>query len=201
METPNLKTLSKIQEPAKLPTIQELFEDSIELAGKSEGLNAILNTPPPAKWIKEHPVIKGWLYIPIDKVEYLLTKIFKQWHPEVIKTGMLMNAVEVTVRLHYFNPATDQMDFADGVGACELQTSSGTGALKMDMSNVNRGAVAMALPIAKTSAIKDAADHLGKIFGKDLNRKDTLAFQPDMEIIDRVAKREKLLKEKQNGNV
>ena len=193
--TPNLP---KVQEPTKLPTIQELFDDSIELAGKSEGLNAILNTPPPQKWIKEHPNIPGWQYLPIDKVEYLLTKIYKRWHPEVLERGLLMNSIAVTIRLHYFNPATDQMEFSDGVGACELQTSKGTGALKMDMSNVNRGAIPMALPIAKSLAIKDAAECLGKIFGKDLNRKDTLAFQPDMEIINRVEKRKELLNNKNN---
>lgn len=185
--TPDLRNLPKIVEP-KLPTIQELFSDDIELAGKSEGLNAILNTPPPEKWIKIHPNIPGWQYIPIDKVEYLLTKIFKHWNPEVLKTGLLMNSVEVTIRLHYFNPATSKMEFVDGVGACELQTKSGSGALKMDMSNVNRGAVSMALPIAKSLAIKDAADHLGKIFGRDLNRKDVLAFSPDKELLDRYEK-------------
>src|SRR6185369_5714641 len=71
------ENLPKPIEPPKLPTIQELFEDNIELAGKSEGLNAILNTHPPDKWIKTHPFIEGHKYLPIDKVEYLLRKIFK----------------------------------------------------------------------------------------------------------------------------
>lgn len=181
-------TLPKIAKAPKLPTIQELFSENIEFAGKSEGLNAILNTAPPEKWVKEHPFIKGWKYLPIDKVEYLLTRIFKRSEIEVRKTGMLMNSVEVTVRVHYFNPVINEMVYHDGVGACELQTNKDSGALKMDMSNVSRGAVSMALPIAKSFAIKDATDHIGKIFGRDLNRKDTLAFMPDNEILDRYAK-------------
>ena len=36
----------------------------------------------------------------------------------------------------------------------------------------------MAFPMAKTIAIKDACDHFGKLFGADLNRKDTIAFIP-----------------------
>ncbi len=36
----------------------------------------------------------------------------------------------------------------------------------------------MALPSAKSYAIKDAADHLGSLFGRDLNRKDAPAFSP-----------------------
>ena len=39
------------QEPVKLPTLQELFSDDVERAGKSEGLKAILNAPPPKMWI------------------------------------------------------------------------------------------------------------------------------------------------------
>jgi ABC-type transporter lipoprotein component MlaA len=59
----------------------------------------------------------------------------------------------------------------------------------------------MALPIAKTFAIKDATGHLGKIFGRDLNRKDTIPFQADQVIIDRVEKRKQLLKQKKYEKV
>jgi hypothetical protein len=34
----------------------------------------------------------------------------------------------------------------------------------------------MALPSAKSYAIKDAAEHFGAIFGRDLNRKDIIQF-------------------------
>jgi hypothetical protein len=42
----------------------------------------------------------------------------------------------------------------------------------------------MALPIAKTVAIKDACDHFGDLFGSNLNRKDVISFQVD-ETLDR----------------
>ena len=60
----------------------------------------------------------------------------------------------------------------------------------------------MALPIAKTVALKDAADHLGKLFGSDLNRKDTLNYTADKglntdetlaEIISLYAEKKELL--------
>jgi hypothetical protein len=170
-----------------VPTIAELVKgiDGIE---KTEGLNALLSTPPPKSWVKEHPFITNYFYLPIDKVEYLLRKIFKVYEIEVRKTGMLMNAVEVTVRIHYLDPATGKMRYHDGVGAQELQTVAKSGPLKPDMSNVNKGAVTMALPIAKSLAIKDACDHFGKLFGCDLNRKDTLSFEPDAEIMKRYDK-------------
>ena len=37
----------------------------------------------------------------------------------------------------------------------------------------------MAFPLAKTLAVKDAADMFGKLFGSDLNRRDTLPASMD----------------------
>lgn len=181
---------------SKLPTLQELFEDSIQLAGKQEGLNAILSTPPPEKWVKEHPYIKNYRYLSIDKVEYLLRRIFKKYNIEITGQGTAFNGVWVTVRVHYFNPATGDMCFTDGIGSIQLQTAKGTS--PADLANINNGALSMAFPLAKTLAIKDATHLLGDIFGGNLNRRDVLEFKPDTAIIDRVEKRKELLKNKTN---
>ena len=180
----------------KRTQITDLIDDfAIVEVAKLDELRALLNNNPPDAWVKEHPYIKGHKYIPIDKVEFLLDKIFKRYRIEVIKTGMLMNAVEVTIRLHYFNVVTNEWDYHDGVGAVELQTEKGTGALKMDMSNVNRGAVSIALPVAKSYAIKDAADHIGRVFGRDLNRKDIIKFTTDANLQDRANRFANLINE------
>lgn len=173
-----------VKNEKKPSVIAELFKGNMEVAVPLEQLNVVLSTPPPNNWVKTHPYINNHKYLPIDKVEYLLLKCFKRYRIEVIKTGMLMNAIEVTVRVHYYNPATNQMEFHDGVGACELQTVKGSGNLKADMSNVNRGAVSMALPIAKTIAIKDACDHFGSLFGANLNRKDVIQYSGEESLIN-----------------
>lgn len=165
------------------PVLADIYDEKqIELIYKTEQLNLILNQPPNPKWIKKHPIVTNYLYLPIDKIEFLLRKIFKRYKIEVRKTGMLMNAVEVHVRVHFFNPIHNEWDYHDGVGAQEIQTSKDTGSLKLDMSNINRGAVTMALPIAKSVAIKDACDHFGDLFGANLNRKDTLNFTSDKNL-------------------
>jgi hypothetical protein len=164
-------------------TITSLFKQLDLDVVPLEQLNVILSTPPPAAWVKQHPFIKGYNYLPIDKVEYLLRRCFKKYQIEVIKTAQLFNAIEVTVRVHYLNPATNEMMYHDGVGAQELQTTKGSGNLNMDMSNVNKGAVMMALPIAKSIAIKDACDHFGDLFGANLNRKDIVQFTGDTELL------------------
>lgn len=195
-ETPVTEIQVATKEGFKLPTVAELFEDNIELAGRVEGLNAILATPPPVKWVKDHPIIKQeitneqgqkvkvpYKYLPIDKVEFLLRKVFKEYAIEVLREGTAFNGVYVVVRVHYYDPATGKMRFHDGIGAAQLQTKSGTS--PADLINVNNGAVSMAFPMAKTLAIKDATDHFGELFGCNLNRRDTLAFTIDSSLIEK----------------
>lgn len=160
-----------------LPTIQELHEENALVSYKNDQLNLLLNQEPKKEWVKEHPYVKGHKYIPIDKVEFMLRKIFKKYQIEITGQGTSFNGVWVTVRVHYFNPVENTMMFHDGIGAMQLQTAKGTS--PADLGNINNGALSMAYPIAKTLAIKDACDHFGKLFGCDLNRKDTMAFKVD----------------------
>lgn len=164
---------------SKQLTLEKAFESRV-LAVPVDMALKFLNTEPPATWVKKHPFL-GHKYLPIDKVEFLLKVIFKQYRIEVIKTGMLLNAVEVTVRVHYVDISTKEWTYQDGVGAWELQTQSKSGPLKPDMSNINNGAVMMALPIAKSAALKDACDHIGNVFGANLNRKDVIEFSSGLE--------------------
>jgi hypothetical protein len=166
----------------KLPTIAELFNDNLEEAYKNEQLNLLLNQAPPANWVKKHPYIKDYNYLPIDKIEYLLRRVFKQYKIEVLREGTSFNGVYVVVRVHYLNPITNEMCYHDGIGAQQLQTKQGSSAA--DLANINNGALSMAFPIAKTIAIKDACDHFGTLFGANLNRKDTVAYTPDKSVID-----------------
>lgn len=198
-----MNDLSTIPAEFKLPTVAELFDENIELAAKAEGLNAILNTQPPDKWVKHHPYIKQeievdgrkvtvpYRYLPIDKVEYLLRRIFKKYDIEILREGTAFNGVYVVVRVHYFDPVEGKMQFHDGIGSAQLQTAKGKS--PADLANINHGAISMAFPMAKTLAVKDACDHLGELFGCNLNRRDTLAFQVDPQIqekyqIERYAK-------------
>ncbi len=165
-----------------LPTLNELHGDQIEVAGRIEALNGILNHKVPTEWIKEHPYIKGWKYLPIDKTELLLRKIFKKVEVEIQREGVAFNGVYVVVRVHYLNPATGEMLFHDGIGACQMQTKKDTS--PADLMNINNGALSMAFPIAKSLAVKDACDHFGNLFGANLNRKDVIPFQVDGKLME-----------------
>lgn len=170
-----------------LPSLQDLYSDTVATL-QADQLTVILNQKPPETWIKTHPYIAKYRYLPIDKIEFLLKKIFKRYRIEVLREGQSFNGVWVTVRVHYLNPVTGEWDFHDGIGAEQLQTAKGTS--PADLANINNGALGMAFPIAKTRAVKDACDHFGTTFGSDLNRKDTLAYSGDTKLAEVVKTKE-----------
>lgn len=137
---------------------------------------AVVNSEPPKSFVLNHPLATGVKYLPIDKVELMLTKIFQQWHVEILREGQLLNAIYVTVRLHYRDPITKEWTFQDGTGATAIQVDKGKNASQLEW--IKSSAVQMGLPSAETYAIKDAAEKIGRVFGKDLNRKDVLGFTP-----------------------
>jgi hypothetical protein len=166
---------------SNLPKIQDLYIDKVSTQ-KNDALVMLMNQPPKDTWVKTHPFIKNYKYLPIERIEFLLKTIFKNYRIEVTGQGTAFNGVWVTVRVHYLHPVTGTWEFHDGIGALQLQTAKGTS--PADLANINNGALSMAFPNAKTIAIKDAADHFGKLFGSDLNRKDLISYDMDLTLIE-----------------
>lgn len=158
-----------------LVTIIDTGDNSPVVFEKMGELKSVLNQNPSKVWVKNHPFIKDVVYLPIDKVETMLDMIFQQWRVEVLNINQLAQSICCTIRLHYLNPITNQWSFHDGIGAVPLKTDKGFSAA--DLAHIKSDAVAAGAPAAKSFAIKDAAEHLGKLFGRDLNRKDTVAYQ------------------------
>lgn len=165
----------------ELPSISDLYDVSnIELAFKKDQFNLLMNQPPDPKWILENKFAGNSKYIPIGIIETLLQRVFKEFRVEVLREGTMFNAVYVAVRLHYLHPITNEWGYNDGLGSCQIQTKQG--ASPADLQSINNNAVMMALPMAKSYAIKDASDHFGKLFGRDLNRKDVMGFGVDKSL-------------------
>lgn len=157
-------------EIAKIPTLQELMQET-ETDYNQNALQVILNQPPPKDWIKTNNNIP---YLPIGRQEYLLTRIFSRWWVEVKDVKNIANSVVVSVRLFVINPITKETEWQDGCGAQPMQTKSGAGA--MDWAQIQNNAVQLAAPAAESYAISDAAHKFGKIFGKDLGRKEQIDY-------------------------
>ena len=166
---------------SNLPKIQDLYNDR-GLAKAQDTFVTLLNQPPKAEWVKVHPFIKGYKYLPIERVEFLLKTIFKQYRIEVTGQGTAFNGVWVTVRVHYKDPISGEWSFHDGIGASQIQTKKGASAA--DMANINNNAVGLAFPMAKTEALKNACKSFGKLFGSDLNKADDIAYTFDLTLID-----------------
>ena len=164
----------------KLPTLKELYGGDVALLDKQSKLQALLNQPPKKDWIKQHPFVKGVAYIPIQRIEWLMTKIFLNWRVEVKNTQVIANSVVVTVTLHYQDPVNGEWNWQDGAGAAPVQTDKDAAA--NDFSRVKTDAVMKAVPAAESYAIKDAAEKIGKIFGKDLNRGDEIVYSGFVEM-------------------
>ena len=166
---------------SNLPKIQDLYNDR-GLAKAQDTFVTLMNQPPKAEWVKVHPFIKGYKYLPIERVEFLLKTIFKQYRIEVTGQGTAFNGVWVTVRVHYKDPISGEWSFHDGIGASQIQTKKGASAA--DMANINNNAVGLAFPMAKTEALKNACKSFGKLFGSDLNKSDDIAYTFDLTLID-----------------
>lgn len=167
--------MSNIQKhaPRQLPQLEELYTD-VELAGKHNDLNKLLNCQPKPEWIKQNKFANNSNYMPVGIIEYLLTSIFIKWRLEVKEVVVMANSVVATVRLHVLDPITGEWDWQDGVGASPIQTAKGASAT--DFAQVNTSAVQMAAPAAETYAFKDAAEKFGRLFGKDLNRNEIINY-------------------------
>lgn len=184
-------------ENKKTPSLREIYSGDVDTTGKHAELNQLLNKEPKKEWIKVHPIAKGVLFIPIERIEYLLTKIFVIWYVKIKTVKIIGNSVLVTITLYYQDPITNNMLRQDGIGAAPLQTDKGAGAI--DFNSLKSDSVMKAAPAAESFAIKDAAEKIGKLFGKDLNRADNIQYQnltsrfQQNPSPDRVAYAEKLM--------
>lgn len=132
-------------------TLETLYS-GVGFIKEISNLDEILNSEPKKEWLKEHPQVKGFMYLPIERVEFLLTRLFNNIKIEIRSVISEDNRAVVTVRVNY----GDGM-FHDGIGAAQISKTQ---------------PAEMSFPLAKSLAIKDSCDFFGKIFGKDLNRNE-----------------------------
>jgi hypothetical protein len=151
----------------------EILYNGIGFIKDIENLDEILNLEPKKEWLKELPQKKGFMYLPIERVEFLLNRLFNNVKIEIRSVISSDNRAVVTVRVNY----GDGM-FHDGVGAAQISKTQ---------------PAEMAFPLAKSLAIKDAIEFAGRIFGKDLNRNDvSTIIQPKQFSEEQEAELEKV---------
>ena len=160
-------------EENKLPKLKDVYELTSETI-KQDQFKQIVNSIPKKGWVKTNSYANDSKYIPIGVIETLLDIMFQEHRVEILREGVSFNGVYVVVRVHLQSRINNEWTFHDGIGAVQLQTKKGSS--PAELQNINNNALMMAYPMAKSYAIKDACEHIGKLFGRDMNRKDVLEF-------------------------
>ena len=154
-----------------LPTIDQLASMEITERDKNNALNVLLNQSPPKSWLKKQD---GVTHLPVDKVRFLLTKIFVEWNEKIQSVQVIANSVVVVITLNYLNPITGNWQSMDGIGAAPINTKSGKTA--MDWENIVHDSVHKCAGAADAFALKNAAKKIGRIFGAELMQDDKIDY-------------------------
>ena len=135
--------------------IKQTRAELAEIIGTDAKINIKIHNiyAPHPNWIAEHPLIKGHKYIPIGIIEDLLDIFYEDWDLKVKSERHAMDIL-VSVKLSL------KKDYN------VLRKLSGSAGLTITVAQP----IESAYQLAKSLAIKDAADHLGALFGRDLNR-------------------------------
>jgi hypothetical protein len=155
----------------KLPTIAEIVSSELTEREKGNALNVLLNQSPPPSWLKKQ---NGVTHLPVDKVRFLLNKIFIDWNQEIKAVQPIANSVVVTVTLNYLDPISNTWKQMDGIGAAPINTKKEAGAMEWD--KVIHDSVHKCVGAAASFALKNAAKNLGRIFGSDLMNDDSISY-------------------------
>lgn len=136
---------------------------------KNENLLQLCSRPP--RVVVEHPIYRlgdlPYFYIPIEEQEKSLNEIFGVYEVNNIRINYLTSHVQVTIQLC--------LEF-DGI----IYNFEGIG-IEPYEGNI----IPIAVSIAKSKAISDAAENLGNYFGRNLNRAATIEKTKEDEEIDK----------------
>ena len=129
----------------------------------------MLNKEPSNSMVSKRQNIK---YISVSNVEVLLDQyFFGLWKTTDMKWQVVANEIIVSLELHVFHPKAGIWISRSGIGSCMIRQKSG--ADLTDIGSKIKNGLEMDAPHAKADAMKNAAKSLGKIFGRDLTRKDS----------------------------
>ncbi len=175
------KPSNGIWTPRPLPKLAELVWDK-DKAFQNDELLRLLHQPPNMVWMKRHPFIsvkvdgkmEKLLYMPKDKVQYLLTRIFGLWRREIKSVQPFFNSSLAIVRIHVQNPLTGEWTWHDGVGAAPMQTDAG--ATSTDAGALKNDAVMKGGGSSVSYALKNACECWGDIFGGNVQNKEAISF-------------------------
>lgn len=116
--------------------------------------------------------------LPISFVEMTLDEIFLgQWETSEPTYQQVFNEVVGSLVLTVWHPITNRAIRRVGFASVVI-TQDKDASISEFNATKKKNALDLSFPKLKSECIKNAAQSLGKIFGRDLNRKDADIYQP-----------------------
>lgn len=141
-----------------------------------------LNEEPPKNEIQVNEAAGGSIYLPISFVQMKLDELYYGlWESEITHVQVVANEIIGYGYLEVTHPVTGTKIRRAGAGAVMVQMKSekagGNGRIS-DVENKIKNTLVKDFPHLKAEIEKSAAKTLGKIFGRDLNRKHVDQYNP-----------------------
>lgn len=145
-----------------------------------------LNSAPSELAVESTPDRKAQTVV-ISHIEMTLDELFfGQWKTENFKWNAIANEVQGSIELVAVHPVTGFEIRRTGAASIIIMvdrvpdgvTGTDRNQWALNPSNKKANALDMAFPKLKSECLKNAAQSLGKIFGRDLNRKNVDQYQP-----------------------
>lgn len=168
-----------------------------------------LNASPSPESIDKTPDGKASTVL-ISHIEMLLDEyFFGLWETENFKWSVVANEVVGSIDLCFYHPTAGIRMRRTGAAAIQIMVDRVPDDIKDNPKEKNRwalnpdnkksNALDMSFPKLKAECIKNAANSLGKLFGRDLNRKKQDVYKPLISKKDKLT--ETLNKLNQSENV
>lgn len=146
-----------------------------------EEFTRLINQPPPKEGIKATPDGKAETLV-VSYVEAKLDEVYlRQWGASDVHIQIVANEILVWLTLWVIDPQTKLRIERPGFAAVQITVDKVPEEIykdaklrnqwALDLNNKKPNACYLSFPKAKSMAIKNAAQSLGVIFGRNLNRK------------------------------
>lgn len=155
----------------------ETFESTEKLRMQLQEFTKRLNAEPDPREFEKTPDGKA-SFLPISFVEMTLDEIYLgQWETSDIQYSQIFNEVVGSGILTVWHPITGRAIRRAGFGAVVITQDKDAAIQDFNMTK-KKNALDLAFPKLKAEITKNAAQTLGKIFGRDINRKQKDVFKP-----------------------
>jgi hypothetical protein len=151
-----------------------------------EKMTKFLNADIPEGKTKKH---NGVNYLPIGYIEMELDSIFSGlWSIENIRTTVMLNSIVCELDLKIYRPEIGIWITRSGVGAVPIQLQKDQKIITGE--SIQTFAFQKGAPAAKAFALKNAAQSLGAVFGRNINRDYELEYRPLSESVQEFENKE-----------